>query len=389
MDLKSIAVALVLLAVGLWALSGVQRDLEVAGSEGGMATAPSSMLVGEGSLSDRLFRAVRNSEAVPVSPNGGSALRAANMAGGGGALRQDGTFVPVDQVFDGFADANERLTPQVAGHAAIPEGCAIRPPRPEEVVHVLTASTESIRVPVYSFDRSDMNHDVEVRLRHALRGELEEWSRTPLGHLMAFRVQDVAVTERGAPVYLVLQQELDRVLWSLHLSDGARVSHVVMLGGRQSAVANMPSGATVEALRAAELATCGAEMSFPAPEDAVIHRSIAAGSREAEASLAAWQARDRAWNSWVAERFGVTLVNPPVDGNVRAHLAGPVPDSPDQRAVHRPLDKVQMILTPSDHLLIGDGAGRAYSDLVDHYAAEIANAPLETLAPAVVTEPAQ
>jgi hypothetical protein len=142
-----------------------------------------------------------------------------------------------------------------------------------------------------------------------------------------FEAHDVAVTETGAPVYLVLENREGNRIWNIHLADGVQIERVVLLGGNQSGVANLDPVVPVEVLLGAGLAGCGidpAHVPRPSPISGVMAPVDAGTASRAEA-----------YDIWFRDSFDVLAGESRLgfaEGAVT--LVGPVPARADEKAVY-------------------------------------------------------
>ncbi|MEL6169346.1 MAG: hypothetical protein AAFR35_11685 [Pseudomonadota bacterium] len=370
MDLKLLAGAGAALAAAIWFVGTLQEEQVVASVEGAqaVATPPSGL--------DRLMSA---------------ANRAVLGAGGGGGMgqSQDGSRAildgrvngPAHRILAGYRSGASGDLPSRVEELEVPDTCDVRRPGAGDRVHSVVASRADASVPLVPLGSDDLDYDLRLVLRKAKAGRPYEVSNPPANR--AFRLQDVAVTDTDGSVFLVLQSDQPNLIWSLHIAERARLAGIALVGGRHIGLVHLPDEVPVSVWTDARLARCGVAVSFPPPADHVIRRSVQMENREAEVSLVAWQARDRAWAEWVDQSFGVSAVRGPLEDSVASlHLVGP---EPVRALPFVPLAGAVLRLTPAQHLLAGDDWRAAYQTLVLTEAARIAGTDLGALAPQTLT----
>lgn len=194
------------------------------------------------------------------------------------------------------------------------------------------------------------------------------------GSGMAYTAYDVAVTETGAPVYLVLETGPGNRIFNVHLAPGAMVERVVVLGGDQVGVANLDPVVPVEVILAPALAECGIEPAYLPTADLAVSDQAAKGpglqkaegsaeasagqDADAEAALAGLQDRAAAYDRWFLDSFGVeaTSTRAGFTGGTIS-VVGPVPGENDPKAVYAPLQGAKVRTTQDQYFEIrGQGA---------------------------------
>ncbi|OYW50131.1 MAG: hypothetical protein B7Z31_14320, partial [Rhodobacterales bacterium 12-65-15] len=122
----------------------------------------------------------------------------------------------------------------------------------------------------------------------------------------AFQAQDIVVTETTAPVYLVLENTGGNRIWNIHLTAGARVERVVLLGGAQSGVANLDPVVPVEVILDDGLAACNIRPAHPLNAGhRLLQPGVTPGSEAGQAAAGMVKAA-AAYDIWFRDSFGVT-----------------------------------------------------------------------------------
>ena len=166
------------------------------------------------------------------------------------------------------------------------------------------------------------------------------------------RVVNVAITERSAPVYLVLSSETN-VIWNLLLGDGVTLSGIVAVSGDGVGVAGAPAGAEIQAYYGEALTRCAmAPVRQPKEDWAFTRAALKSGGAQREA-LDALRAQAAAYDAWLSKWFGASAQEEAVtEQGVGAVLIGPSP-APDKRVIMRPLAGSTLQLSLADHVIVG------------------------------------
>ncbi len=262
-------------------------------------------------------------------------------------------------------------------------GCRLTPPLAGTAVGHVTAGETGLRLSFLTYNDSD--------LAAAVQGFVDRYRESgPTapgdGSELAYEAYDVAVTETGAPVYLVLENARGNRIWNIHLAPGARVERVILLGGAHAGVANLDPVVPVEVLPGEALAACGIVPAYPPNPGNRVFAALKTGSASdkaaAEARLAAIQDRVGAYNTWFRDSFGV-----PAD-ETRAGFAGgtvsvvgPQPGAAGPKAVYAGIQGARIRLTQDSYFEIRGqvAAGEDFSGRVKAIATSFAFGDLKSL----------
>ncbi|MCU0904795.1 MAG: hypothetical protein MUE83_13105 [Tabrizicola sp.] len=233
-------------------------------------------------------------------------------------------------------------------------GCRLTPPMPGTLVGHATARGAGPALGLATYNDAALALGVE-RFVDAYR----ETGSVPLSEATAgtYEAYDVAVTETGAPVYLVLETGGGYRMWNIHLAEGARVERVVLLGAEQAGIANLDPVVPVEILPAAGLAACGILPAYPLnPGHRLLQqlkKETATGATGAAESLAANDLAAAAYNTWFRDSFGV-MADETQAGFVGGTISvvGPVPDQAEPKAVFAPIQGARIRMTHDKYLEI-------------------------------------
>ncbi len=311
------------------------------------------------------------------SPEGWRPTRRIAATAGNGA-------VFIDEVLAGRG-THEGAAP-VRVSALLPvAGCTFTAPGPDSAFgHVSAGAPVDTRVDLATYGDAD--------LAQAVGDFAAAYRDTGLQRVeglraLQFDAFDVVVTETARPVYLVLQADSGRRLWVLHLAPGARLERVVLLGGAQAGIANLPDGVPVEAMRQTEAEACGLPRpSYPLNPGHRFFQALQAGhlsAEEGQEKLAQMQARAAEYEAWFRSAFGVsaaaTMAGDWIDGDIAA--IGPVPATSEGRAVWAGVDGAAVAVTQDAYLETAAEreAGQGFRDRVIAVATAFAWGDLKTL----------
>lgn len=206
---------------------------------------------------------------------------------------------------------------------------------------------------------------------------------------LSYRAFDLAVTEAGQPLHLVLEGDAGQPrLWNLHLAPSVRLARVTLLGGDKDGLAHLPAGVPVQLAPRAVLAACGAEPAYPLAPSSHVHYNFASGDISAEkyqAKVAAAEAAYRSWAAWFAARFGAEPLEIMVGFDIGAGvLIGPLPSGPadpDARLAFAPLAGAQVALPEGVQVLpAGREAAAVFQAQIEAKAREVAGPAYDRLA---------
>lgn len=225
-------------------------------------------------------------------------------------------------------------------------GCRLTPPLAGTTVGYVTAGRTSLRLPILTYNDSDLAAAVQVFVnlyRKTGRAEVR-----PSADL-AYEVYDVAVTETKAPVYLVLESHAINRIWNLHLAPGARIERVILLGGTQSGVANLDPVVPVEVLPDAALEACGIKPAHALNPGhrffQVLKDGPASYKAEAEVKFAAMQDSIAAYNTWFRDSFGVLADASRAGFGGTISVVGPQPGEAEPKAAYASIQGARIRMT--------------------------------------------
>jgi len=275
-------------------------------------------------------------------------------------LAADYSEINLDDLVVNFELTNENTSPANILPLETNSECVLRRPTANEVVHNVRLGTAALETSVSTFSKAQLataltNHIESLRsdrARHETNGPV------PGG----FEAIDVFVTDKSAPIYLVLQSNGSGIIWNVHLAEGVELAHVAMIGPR-SGIVSPPAGTTIEALKIGdfvedfgfgsndEIRPC---MISPwrFPEDHwPAHEKAASGNRLFENQLHSFTTGYRAYNAWYQGALGLDAGTNVVAASKAAHvLVGPKPSALIQ---YSSMDGKDIHLTQSDYTTVG------------------------------------
>lgn len=291
-------------------------------------------------------------------------------------------------VFAGYAPSSRSQGLGDVIRISFNEGCELPWPAPEAKVVAVQGSETKLLAGLYTYDEDDLGRHIEsfIKLYRQNKGNERRAAKYIGPDSYKFKVIDVAVTDRSAPVHLVFQAPYGHRLYNLHLAEGVVLDGVTMLGGEASAVANLPAGVPVRAMTRDQLEACEATFTR-APRNGMpnLTPEFATFSDEAKAQ---WNTRWRQiedYNIWFAAQFGVRS-DAVLAGYDRGHatLIGPVPTSDAERVPFRPLKGAPVTVAGKQYVLAaGHGAAGpdSYREQVVARARDLAGGDLTALLP--------
>jgi hypothetical protein len=289
----------------------------------------------------------------------------------------------IADVIDGYTTRIEADVPAEIMTIRPILGCRLTPPLQGTLVGHVVAGSSGVRTALATYNDTQLAAEVQVFVdAYREQGIADPALRTA----PVYEAYDVAVTETGAPVYLVLENRwpVPR-LWNIHLAEGARIERVILLGGGQAGVANLDPVVPVEVILHEGLGACGIRPDYPLNLGHLVFQSMANGAMspaEAEEKLALIDARVAAYDTWFRDSFGVTASESRIgfdEGTIS--VIGPVPGAADPKAIFAPI-KGAKIRTTQDQFFEIQGQvakGESFTDRVQAIATNFAFGNLDYL----------
>ena len=226
-------------------------------------------------------------------------------------------------------------------------GCRLTPPLDGTLVgHAISGETD-LTLPMLTYN--------DANLAGAVQGFVDgyrEFGSTKVTYPsgLAYDAYDVAVTETGAPVYLVLENSVRNRIWNIHVAPGVQIERVVLLGGTHAGVANLDPVVPVEVLPGEALAACGIAPAYPLNPGHRFFEVLKDGpgsyKEEAEKTYVLMQDRIAAYNTWFRDSFGV-MADETRAGFAGSTLSviGPQPGEADPKAAYAAIQGSRIRMT--------------------------------------------
>jgi hypothetical protein len=238
-------------------------------------------------------------------------------------------------------------TPSGAADLADMGGCTFRSPRAGEVIGNVHVGRGGLPTPVSAFSRSGLAEMALAEVRAARGGAAPAAAEDP----EPMGAVDVFISERNAPVYLILQSSAGDVLWNVQPSPGARIAHIAVIAAGQVGLLVSQPGVPVEVLRVGEQPDCAvAPVRKPDPGWRIFRN----GGARFEDYAAAFEAYD----AWFRTQFGIAAEANVIGFYETSHaLVGPVPAVYDKILQNR-IAGARIAVTDAELVAIGPGEAR-------------------------------
>jgi hypothetical protein len=343
----------------------------------------------EGILPDRLVRTLEGGQLLAGDRQGGS--RPADFlvddsdgmkASGPIAATAGNAPVFIDDVIVGYrTDVAADIPAEITTIRPI-TGCRFTRPESGSLVGHVTAGHSGLQLALSTYN--------DGHLAEAVQNFVDAYRSAPGAAVAAlqgpsYEAYDVAVTETGSPVYLVLENGQGNRIWNIHLAPGARIERVVLLGGDHAGVANLDPVVPVEVLPGEALSACGVRPVYTPNPGHRFFLSMQNGTMsksEAEAKLAAVRDAVAAYDIWFRDTFG-TLAEASRAGFDEGTISvvGPVPVEAGLKSVYAPVSGSRVRSTQDNYFDIrGQAAeGEDFAGRVKAIATTFAFGDLENL----------
>lgn len=261
-------------------------------------------------------------------------------------------------------------------------GCRLTPPLDGTKVGHVTGGMTDLDLPIMTYNDRDLAAAVQVFVN--LYRETGSAEVRPPAEL-AYEVYDVAVTETRTPVYLVLESFVKNRIWNIHLSPGARIERVILLGGTHTGVANLDPVVPVEVLPDDALAACGIQPTYALNPGHRFFEVLANGpgsyKEKAETDFAAMQEAIAAYNIWFRDSFGVRADETRAGFGGTISVVGTQPGEAEPKAVYAPIQGARIRMTQDSYVEIQGqvASGEDFSARVEAIATSFAFGDLSNL----------
>lgn len=239
--------------------------------------------------------------------------------------------------------------------------CNLRRPLDGEQVVNVRLEQGALPVPVRAFSDEALVAQLTRNITAVTQdGQAYDWGaqvRAPMTGV------DVFLTDTSAPIYLVLQNLTDGVIWNVQTAPGVTLAHVAIVSDGFSGLVSPPVGATFEALLVADFVprhTFGADDTVracmirpwrePQPDWVAVQR--APGDTLYSNQMQSFTTGYAAYNAWFTGTLGVDASTNLVAPEAAAHvLVGPLPPAP---FAYQAMNGRDVHLMRTDHMVSGD-----------------------------------
>lgn len=312
-------------------------------------------------------------------------LRAADMFGWKSyppaMAAADDTILNAHAVLTGLP-TKRRLRQQPADYRILAHetGCTPRPPQAGERLVNISIGRAERPTDLHAYSEAEMAEDSLKWLTQVLNGKnyLKD-DGIVRDHFVP--VADVVLTDRSAPLYLVLQNGRNDVLWNLHAVPGVRIAHVATISAGTVALNPVPGEYGIQMFRAG--GECVPKVARRPMEFWGLFQ------REQDDELRAIQARmagnHATYDAWFRKAFGQPSEQGTIGFDLTHHvLVGPVPENKEARVPYRPIQGATVLITPQDYIFTAPKRDRVafMMDLQRQLIAEAAGGDMAALSPA-------
>ena len=139
----------------------------------------------------------------------------------------------------GYVEPRSQPYPRNFGLMPGFDGCKFPQHAQGDRLALVFASFTPAKSPVFAAARLEKALEIRTEMERRIRIGFDP--QVGRGDADRFRLAEIVITHSKSPVYLVLATgPLQRVIWNLHLSQGARLSGAAVLAERDAGVANVP-----------------------------------------------------------------------------------------------------------------------------------------------------
>lgn len=230
------------------------------------------------------------------------------------------------------------------------DGCHLPKPEVGDAVHVVHIAGSEQKAPIHYISDEALDKATQrfINVYREYDGNMPGYSRIGVGRSMP--VTNVVVTDREAPIFLILISQTD-ALWSLQVADGVNIRQLVAFTPGMLGVANLPKGTELHTVYGKNVWRCGIKPArMPQPHWSFVRNVQDYGVGEKE--LAENKSRARAFQRWMRETFDVGFYSPVEALHLSNALIGPMPASDEERIPYTPIAGNEVLLSPADYLLV-------------------------------------
>lgn len=265
-------------------------------------------------------------------------------------VKADGNFGIVSKVISGITPDSPAGMPSALMAIAAPVDCQFAKPAPgDQVAGVHTYSGGPVTNAHAYSDATVAKAALRGLREHKGRHGRDVTDNASIVHMpgTALRQIDVVINKPGAPVFLTLQDRGGGILWNLQPLPGTVLSHVTLLSGGSSAVANLPDGVGLLGASLSGEGSCsrGAYPVEPPPPETGKRAGYTITSRDARMQ----DLRDsNGFGAWFKRTFGYETADNMVRAGGMAHvIVGDLPAEDAPAVPYRPLQGAALHVIPA------------------------------------------
>ncbi|WP_284377239.1 hypothetical protein [Amylibacter marinus] len=215
--------------------------------------------------------------------------------------------VEIARIWTGFKSSNADTPIDAIKPFQVNDTCQPRRPDAGEKVINVILETGGAGAPVQRLNHSDVIRAITKGVDHAL-DENKPWDKAPL-FSPKMAVIDVSITDRSAPLYLVLQNTYGAKVWNIHAAEGVNIAHIVMIGHAAAGITGNIGKATFETLRGSDQ---GHGLEF---------HHFSENLSKYDCMTTPVRRPDDTWSAWSGSKTGNTLDGNLLYGYSKAHDA--------------------------------------------------------------------
>ena len=264
----------------------------------------------------------------------------------------EGRFHWAQAAIDSYRPADQNLYP--ARIEPLDTGsCFLTKPKEGDVVRHVIVERGVGAAPLYQMSEDDIGARAKRYVDSYVATGGKAKPSVSYDDADVMRLVNVVVTEKSAPVHLVLTSETN-VIWNILPAAGVTISAIAVISGDGAGVAHAPEGAVVEALYGEALRRCDVQPARRPKEDWSFVQNAKGGGGAMKEALADNNARASAYASWFMKRFGASAEAGAVaHRGLGAVLIGPMPAGEGARVPMATLEGATVLLSRSDHFVLG------------------------------------
>ena len=286
----------------------------------------------------------------------------------------------VQSAVAGFRAAKNSDEPTKAENLKSSGGCSFPAPKPDEILAKVHVDGSQMGSAVYVSSREMMGERTKKYIENYKAGH----DIVPLNiGDDRMGIVDVVVTEKTKPVYLTIAYS-SSTIFNIQLAEGARLSHIALIGFGTAGIANVDPSVPIEVLNGKAMQSCNVTP-VRQPADHWLFVQNAKEDPALKDVLAKNFSMYNSFSSWYRQNFGVSSGPDAIGAAGASHvLVGPLPEMLEARVKFKSLEGAPLLLSKINYVYVGTGADyeRKFTDLIIESATKLAGGDLTKLKPA-------